>query len=203
MVLCRPAERVCCGCVGIHQAAQCCALFFVIKGIVAIVSLVALGDGIEAGRKLTPISEILEQMDMFYRIVSLWVGVRGYTGVTFKSPTNLRVLVVFCWSYSVFLLCRLFRLAFVCEEYPELDCEQVKAAVVGCTGLQFFFYGYVGFILWSSLEKIVQAGSEGMPLFQLEEGLMTAPPIARISDRDHLRGAQQIEPFSGEAHRLE
>ena len=104
---------------------------------------------------------VLDQLDSIYQCLSLWAGVRGYAGITFKSIPNLQILFTFTVSYCVFILLRLLRLTVICDELPaEIKCADAKAVVLSYTLLQFSLYSYFAWIVWSSVEKLGSNAAE-------------------------------------------
>jgi len=179
--------------------------YFTFNGVVSLVSLLAVNP-LAKQDNLKPISEFLIQMGMIYRITGLWMGARGYRGIAYRESHSVRVLFVFCCSYAIFSAMNLLRLSVVCEEWPEVDCKNLKAVLAGSVGMEFFMFSYFAYILWSCMEKISSGVGDALPRFLLDsESLMTTGPI---SPPPQQRGSQapipaQIEPFTGQGHRLE
>ncbi|CAD7948222.1 unnamed protein product [Amoebophrya sp. A120] len=205
--LCIPADRVCCGCLSINQAAISVCFYYVFTGIVQIVSIFAMAPTKQEADKehhLTRTSDFLAQLHIFYQILGFAVGTRGYRGVALREPHNVRIAFLFTCSYASMALCGLMRLSVVCDEYPEVECAKLKAVLAGSVGCEFFLFTYFAYILWSCCEKLTAGAGDVLPRFMLDESLISTNQLPVPQQR----GSQTpltapIEPFSGQGHRLE
>ncbi|CAD7931014.1 unnamed protein product [Amoebophrya sp. A25] len=215
-MLCLPAERVCCGCVGVYQAASAICFYYSFTGIVAMVGMIANmgsnaaaasdhGKSTEGARpQLKPISQFLLELGLMYRMVGLLFGSRGYAGIVTRQATQVRYALMYTISYCCVILLSLLRLPTLCEEFPEVNCSNLKAVLAASVGFEFYMFTYFAYVLWSCSEKIAQGVSDVLPRFLLDESLVNT---RELSYESPTRGTApipgQIEPFSGQGHRLE
>lgn len=177
-------------------------------------------------KNLSGLSFLLEQMQIIFNCASLYVGMKGYTGIVLQSQSNIRYLLVYLLLYVTFTVVRLLRLDVLCEDFKdvkEVKCSDIRTVYVTLCAIEFMTYGYFSFVAWSYLKKLENSpdlprfGFEDNPLFMASvpagsrnAGVAYRLPLNQQEMTSAAEGAQQpqvaaprITPFSGQAHRLE
>lgn len=169
---------------------------------------------------MSGLSVWLEQMQMFLNIMSLYIGMKGYTGCILQVKSHIKILLGYLSIYVVFSLVRLTRLYTLCQDFKDANvkCDDIKSVYVTLCLIEFVTYAYFSFVAWSYMRKLDL--QPDLPRFSLDDNPLFAASTrdAGVAYRMPLAqqgadgtaggvpgapGPQRITPFSGQAHRLE
>ncbi|CAD7950313.1 unnamed protein product [Amoebophrya sp. A120] len=114
---------------------------------------------------LSTVTTFLQQLDLLFRGMSLWIGVRGYTGFTLRFLPNMQVCIWFAMTYCLLPLLRYARAFVICDETPEIECKTLRGLFFAVTTIELGFHAFLVYVLWSAKEIAIL---QGAPEFHLE-----------------------------------
>jgi len=95
-------------------------------------------------------------VQIFYNIMSLYMGMKGYTGVVLQISAHVKYMMYYLLSYTVFLVVRLLQLSVICDDFKDakVKCADIQTVFVMAQGTDFLLYSYFAFVAWSYVKKL-------------------------------------------------
>lgn len=82
-------------------------------------------------------------MQIFLNVMSLYMGMKGYTGIVLQVQSHVRYCLTYLLLYVIFSVVRLLRLDVICDDYKdvkEIKCGDIQSVYFTMCAIEFMTY---------------------------------------------------------------